>query len=146
MRLDPPVSLGLHRHGDSQFVVQCMMLAIAVMFWLAAKAMAGPVMAADTYGVWVTSWPAEVWAGSIMAAAFAFLMGIMINGEWRWSPALRLLGAAWHVVTLTAFCVGAAGAAHGNPVVIMCMGALGVHLWFVWLNAADLRRAVGGAA
>lgn len=141
MKLDPPVSPGLQRHGDSQFVMQCMMLAIAVMFWIAAKAMAAPLMAADTYGAWVTRWPADLWAASIMAASFAFLMGILINGEWRWSSALRLAGAVWHCVTLLAFCMGAAGAPHGNPVVMMCLGALGVHLWFVWLNVGDLRRS-----
>ena len=144
MKLDPPVSLGLRHHGDSQFVMQCMMLAIAVMFWIAAKAMSGPVMSADTYGVWVTSLPAEWWAASIMAAAFVFLMGVIINGEWRWSSALRLAGAVWHVVTLGAFCIGAFGTAHGAPVVMMCMGALGVHLWFAWLNLGDLKRAVRG--
>lgn len=144
MKLDPPVSRGLQRHGDSQFVVQCMMLSIAVMFWIAAKASDDPVMLPDTYGVWVTSIDAELWAASIMAAAFVFLMGILINGEWRWSPALRLAGALWHVLTLGAFCVGAAGTAHGSPVVMMCAGALGVHGWFSWINLADLRRSVRG--
>jgi hypothetical protein len=144
MKLDPPISINLRKHGDSQFVMQMMMLGISVMFWVAAKVTTEPVMQADTYGMWVTSIPAEVWAGSIMLAAFVFLMGVIINGEWRWSPSLRLAGALWHVVTLGLFCIGATGTAHGSPVVLMCAGALGVHLWFSWLNLGDLRRAMRG--
>lgn len=146
MKFQPSISRGLQKHGDSQQVVQLMMLGIAIMFWIAAKLRDTPVMRADTYGVWVTSFDAEVWAASIMVASFVFLMGIIINGEWRWSPALRLAGAVWHVLTLTAFCVGAFGTANGDPVVMMSAGALGVHLWFVAVNAGDLRRAAGGDA
>ena len=144
MGLAPPWSRNLRKHGDSQFVVQWMMLAISVMFWAAAISLDGPVMEADTYGVWVTSFDAELWAGSIMLASFLFLLGIIINGEWRWSTVLRFIGALWHVLTLGAFCIGAWGTAHGNPVVMMMLGALGVHVWFVALNFGDLRRAVGG--
>ena len=144
MRLDPPISYGLRKHGDSQFVFQLMMLGIAMTFWAAAKVMDGPVMDAATYGVWVTSFDAEVWAASIMLASFAFLMGVIINGEWRWSPALRLAGAVWHVLTLGAFCIGAGGTANGSHVVIMCLWACLVHIWFAWVNLGDLRRAVGG--
>jgi hypothetical protein len=144
MGLAPPWSQNLRRHGDSQFVFQWMMLAISMMFWAAATMTDAPVMEADTYGVWVTSFRAEVWAASIMLASFVFLLGILINGEWRWSTALRLIGALWHVLTLGAFCAGAWGSAHGNPVVMMCLGALGVHVWFAALNLGDLGRAFGG--
>ena len=142
--LAPPWSQNLRKHGNSQFVFQWMMLAIAIMFWAAARLTETPVMEADTYGEWVTSFRAEIWAGSIMLASFIFLLGIFINGEWRWSTALRFAGALWHVLTLGVFCVGAWGTAHGNPVVMMCLGALGVHAWFLALNIGDLKRAIGG--
>jgi hypothetical protein len=142
MKLEPPISINLRKHGDSQFVMQSMMLGIALMFWAAAKATTEPVMSPDTYGAWVTSIPAEIWAGSIMLASFVFLLGVLINGEWRWSPALRLVGAVWHVFTLGAFCFGAFGTANGSPVLMMCVGALGVHLWFSWINLGDLHRAI----
>jgi hypothetical protein len=144
MGLAPPWSRNLRRHGDSQYVVQWMMLAIAIMFYAAAVLTDAPVMQADTYGAWVTSFHAEVWAGSIMLASFVFLLGIIINGEWRWSTVLRCIGAVWHVLTLAAFCVGAFGTAHGSPVVMMSMGALGVHVWFAALNLGDLIRAIKG--
>ena len=142
MGLAPPWSKNLRRHGDSQYVVQWMMLAISIMFWIAAVVTSVPVMEADTYGVWVTSFPAEVWAGSIMLASFVYLLGIIINGEWRWSTVLRCIGAVWHVLTLAAFCLEAWGTAHGNPVVMMSTGALGVHVWFAALNMGDLWRAI----
>jgi len=142
MAFDPPVSINLRKHGDSQLVVQAMMLGISVLFWIAAKMRSGPVMPSSIYGDWVVSFDAEVWAASIMLAAFVFLAGIIINGEWRWSPALRLGGALWHCITLGAFVAGAATAQYGDPVVMMCTGAGVVHLWFAWLNCGDLRRAI----
>lgn len=141
MKLDPPTSKNLRRHGDSQLVFQLMMLGIAVLFWAAAKATDHPVMPSMIYGDWVTSIDAELWASSIMLASFVYLLGIMINGEWRYSPVLRLIGAAWHVVTLTAFITGAMGSQYGDPVVMMCIGAGGVHIWFVGLNIDDVRRS-----
>jgi hypothetical protein len=138
-RLAPYLSPNLRRHHDSQFVVQCMMLGISVAFWIAAKASHDPVMDARTYGEWVVGIDAEIWAASIMLASFVFLMGIVINGEWRHSPIMRFIGAAWHVLTLGAFCVGSFGAPFGDPILIMSGGAFCVHLWFAWINWKDLR-------
>ena len=37
--------------------------------------------------------------GQVMSmAAFVHALGVRINGEWRWSPALRLLGMAFHTL------------------------------------------------
>ena len=37
--------------------------------------------------------------GQIMSmAAFVHALGVRINGEWRWSPALRLVGMAFHTL------------------------------------------------
>lgn len=141
---DPPVSINLRKHGDSQLVFELMMLGIATMFWLAAKAKSGPVMPASVYGEWVTSFDAEVWAGSIMLASFVFLAGIIINGEWRWSPVLRFIGSLWQVTTLSAFAIGSFGAQYGDPVVMMSAGACFPHVWFVWLNWGDMMRATQG--
>ena len=141
---EPPVSINLRKHGDSQLVFELMMLEIATIFWIAAKAKSGPVMPPSIYGEWVTSFDAEMWAGSIMLASFVFLAGIIINGDWRWSPALRFSGALWQVATLSAFCIGSLGAQYGDPVVMMCAGACSVHMWFVWLNLGDMLRAVRG--
>lgn len=37
--------------------------------------------------------------GQVMSmAAFVHALGVRINGEWRWSPALRLVGMAFHTL------------------------------------------------
>lgn len=138
----PPASLNLRRHGDSQSKTQIAFLVIAIGFWIGAKLKDSPVMPAAVYGEWVVSFPAEWWAASIMLASAIYLSGILINGAWRWSPLLRLSGALWHIVTLTAFVIGASSAEYGDFLTISC-GVFAVkHGWFAWLNAGDLCRAV----
>ena len=138
----PPASKNLRLHGDSQTVYQKMMLGMALAFWVAAKIMEGPVMNPALYGEFVTQYPAEYWAASLMLASAVYLAGIIINGNWRWSPALRLTGALWHCVTLAMFSYGGMSAADGQPMMIWGGCALGVHAWFALLNIGDLWRAV----
>jgi len=135
----PPVSPNLKRHGDSQQVVQFAFLTIAILFWIAAVLSDGDVMRAETYGAWVVQFPAEYWAGSLVAASTLFLLGVIINGRWRFSPALRLIGAGWHTVTLSAFAIGAFTAANGDFVLISSGVFACVHAWFAALNICDLR-------
>jgi hypothetical protein len=101
-----------------------------------------PVMPAEVYGVWVTSFPAESWATSLMLASAVYLAGIMINGTWKWSPLLRLTGAAWHTITLGMFSVGSAQAQFGDLFSLATAIFAAIHAWFCWLNIMDLRRAV----
>lgn len=138
----PPASLNLRRHGDSQTVFQWAFLVMAIAFYLAAKAKETPVMPAEVYGDWVTSFQAETWAISLMLASTIYLCGIIINGSWKWSPVLRLIGAGWHTTTLGLFCVGSAQATYGDPFALATAVFGVVHGWFCWLNIMDLRRAV----
>lgn len=123
-------------------VVQLAFLGMAFAFWIAAKASLDPVMPAEVYGEWVVSFPAENWAASIMVASTVYLLGIMINGEWRGSPFLRLVGACWHIVTLTSFCIGSFGAKYGDFFALGTGVFALVHIWFAVLNLGDLARAV----
>lgn len=135
----PPVSPNLKRHGDSQQVVQFAFLAIAILFWIAAVLSDGDVMRAETYGEWVVQFPAEYWAGSLVAASTLYLLGVIINGNWPvGSPVLRLIGAGWHTVTLSAFAIGAFTAANGYFVMISSGVFAIVHAWFAALNVCDL--------
>jgi len=67
---------------------------------------------AGGYGVhiWATGFHSEplMWAGlhngqalvfgqAMSLAAFVHALGVRINGEWQWSPALRLIGMIVHV-------------------------------------------------
>lgn len=138
----PPASLNLRRHGDSQTVLQLFFLALAVLCYIAAKAKHSPVMPAEVYGEWVTSYPAENWAVSLMLASAVYLAGILINGTWKWSPALRLIGAAWHTITLGMFSIGSSEAQFGDVFSLATALLMGINGWFCWLNIMDLRRAV----
>lgn len=145
--LSPPSSYNLRKHGDSQTVMQEAFLLLAILFFVAAKLKDTPVMPAAVYGEWVVSIDAEAWAVSIMLASVVYIVGIVVNGNWRWSPALRLIGAVWHVFTLGAFTIGCSPAAYGDSFALGCAVFGLVHLRFAWWNMCDLWRAIkaGGA-
>ena len=133
----PPVSPNLKQHGDSQQVVQFAFLGIAILFWVAATLNDSGVMRAETYGEWVVQFPAEYWAGSLVAASTLYLLGVIINGRWHYSPVLRVIGAGWHTVTLSAFAIGAYSASNGDFVLISSGVFAIVHAWFAALNICD---------
>ena len=110
--------------------------------YVAAKISNDPVMPGIIYGDWATSFPAESWAVWLMLAGFIYLAGILINGAWRWSPALRLVGAAWQMMTLGLFSVSAFTAQFGDLFSLATAILTALHGWFCWLNIMDLRRAV----
>jgi hypothetical protein len=138
----PPASLNLRLHGDSQAVTQWWLLAMSIGSYVAAKLSDDPVMPGIIYGDWATSFPAESWAVWLMLAGFIYLAGILINGAWRWSPALRLIGAAWQMMTLGLFSVSAFTAQFGDLFSLATAILTVLHGWFCWLNIMDLRRAV----
>ena len=79
-----------------------------------------------------------------MAASTAYLLGVIINGKWRWSPVLRVAGASWHVITLAAFVLSAFGAEFGDFMVLASGVFCGVHTVFLWWNIRDMLDAVTG--
>jgi len=140
----PPWSQNLRRHGDSQLVMQWCTLGLSVLFYLRAVLSEGQVMPAEVYGAWVTDYPAEWWAMLIMGASTIYIVGIVINGYWRWSPVFRVIGSGLHVTVMAAFVVGAFGAAYGDFFVLICL-VMGVqHSVFLAWNMGDLMRARGG--
>ena len=139
--LKPRASRNLRRHGNGQLWFQFPLLAMSFAFWALAVTTDDPVMTPVMYGHWVTSFPSEFWALSIMAAATIFIAGILINGNWRWSPSLRLLGASWHVFTMGAFALGALSVGN-NAMMAISTTFAGVHLCFVGLNFTDLIGAI----
>ena len=85
----PPWSRNLRKHGDSQFVVQIACLVLSILFHIRATLQETPIMPAEVYGAWITEYPAEWWAQAIMTASTIYIVGIIINGNWRWSPILK---------------------------------------------------------
>ncbi|MDZ7906411.1 MAG: hypothetical protein U5N55_11995 [Cypionkella sp.] len=144
MRLDPPVSLKLKAHGDSQLVVSYAFLGLALLFWIAARANDDPIMPAIVYGEFVTSLPAEVWAAALMIASTIHILGIVINGEWRWSPVLRFIGATAHCATLSLFTLTSFAAPYGDFFALGCGVFALVYAVFMWWNWCDIRQAGKG--
>lgn len=140
----PPWSLNLRKHGDSQLVMQWCTLGLSVLFGLRAVLSEGQIMPAEVYGEWVTEYPAEWWAILIFASSVIYILGIVINGHWRWSPVLRVIGAASHVTVMAAFVRGAADATFGDFFVLICL-VMGIqHAVFLAWNISDLARAIRG--
>ena len=138
----PPSSRNLRRHGDSQTVVQGAFLLLSILFFIAAKMKESPVMPAEVYGEWVVSIPAEAWAISIMLASVTHILGIIVNGNWRWSPALRVAGVTWQILTLGAFTIGSGAAVYGDSFALGCLVFALVHGLFLYWNLGDLWRAI----
>lgn len=139
----PPWSRNLRKHGDSQIVLQCAMFTIAALFHIVATVADAQSMPTEVYGEWITQYPAEWWAQSIMLASTLYIIGIIVNGNWRWSPVLRLIGAAGHVIILSAFVIGAKDATFGDFFVLICLVMAGMHTVFMCWNIGDLARAFG---
>ena len=132
-----PASQNLRRYGNVQVFVQAHFLVMGIAFWIVAKALDVAVMSTRVYGEFIGQFPAEWWAGSIILASGTFLAGIIINGNWRWSVCLRLVGATWHVLTLSAFAHGgAAGGAVGGALVLGLV-AFADDLWAKFTAFAD---------
>lgn len=137
-----PASYNLRRYGAVQLFIQAHFFAMGCVFWIVAKAIEIPVMSEAVYGEFIGSFPAEWWAGSVIAASGLYLGGIIINGNWRWSVCLRLIGALWHVLTLGAFAHGGATAPEGLHLLIWACVALSMHCILLWWNLGDFARAV----
>jgi hypothetical protein len=80
-------------------------------------------------------------AQAMVLASFVHALGVRINGQWRWSPALRLAGMAAHVAILGWLAwIAAAGSSatwtYGWITGALAFGALGA--------ARDLRSAWAG--
>lgn len=139
----PPWSRNLRRHGDSQLVMQWCTLGLSALFYLRSVMSENQVMPAEVYGEWATRWPAEWWALLIMGASTIYIVGIFINGQWRWSPVFRVIGSAAHVTIMAAFVRGAFGATYGDFFVLICL-VMGIqHAVFLAWNITDLARAIG---
>ncbi|MDH5796941.1 MAG: hypothetical protein OEZ19_00110 [Paracoccaceae bacterium] len=141
----PYASIGLRRHGNAQETVSWAFFATSMIFWIVAVTRDEPIMPIANYGDAVVQYPAEWWAGSIMLATSAHLLGIIINGRWRWSPALRFCGSLWQVGTLFAFVFGAMTAEY-DFFAIPCGVFAVVYVWFLGWNTVDLARVVRDGA
>ena len=94
------------------------------------------------FGELAVSGEVEGWAGMQLCGSLFMAFGLLINGRWRWSPALRLAGSVIVAGLTTVLTYSASTASEGAAFMVYCAGfsALG---WFVSFCAlVDLRAAL----
>lgn len=141
-------SKNLRRFGRDQLVVQCMLAAVGFWFCVAAAVKDTDVMNPEVYGHMITSVKAEVWSWPILVVSLLYILGILINGNWRWSPVLRLFGSVFHVFTLGLFAalslLATSASVYTEPFPATAAIACGINVWFMFLNIGDTYRAIKG--
>ena len=94
------------------------------------------------YGDTAVGFEIEAMAGMQLSGALLMLIGLMINGRWRWSALVRLIGAA----VITSLCAllawSAVSAPNGWPVAIYCTGFMLMGATVCWWNLVDFRAAI----
>lgn len=99
-------------------------------------------MLPQQFGELATSGEVEAWAGLQFTASMMMALGLLINGRWRWSAALRLAGSA---VITTLCCIlsySAWTAPEGVAFMIYCAGFALLGARVAWWNLVDLRAAM----
>ena len=117
-------SLNLRRYGQLQV---CIQLAFAVYFL-------------HTFLMSIFHQDLSAVVGFGICSTGVYIAGIYINGAWRWSPVLRLLGALVQLAILVA-AKDAYDQTEMSQVVTICAGFV---LWFIGLNIGDTLRAIRG--
>ena len=135
-------SKNLKKFGQQQMSVQIVIFLVAVIYCLAAAIFTTPVMDGSVYGNSVTSVPAEYWSWPLLVGTMIYMLGILLNGNWRWSPTLRTYGSISNTIIPFLFCYLASGVSSLNPSVVATAVVGSFNLWFVTLNIGDLYRAV----
>ena len=141
-------SKNLRQFGQGQLFVQVMLAAVGFWFCAAAAIKDTDVMNPDVYGYLITSVKAEWWSWPIFVVSLIYILGILINGNWRWSPVLRLFGSVFHVLTLGLFSalslLATSASVYTEPFPATTAIACGINVWFMFLNIGDTYRAIKG--
>ena len=90
-------------YGQAQLFLAGIMLMASTSFTIAALTTSEDVMSAAVYGADVVQFRAEAWSLPIVLASLLHLLGTKINGHWRWSPILRIIGSGLNTLFLLAF-------------------------------------------
>lgn len=127
---------------SAQWAFALMAFYFGVMFLMASWVLGMSAVAPTDYGDLATSFEIKAMAGVQMAGAMAVLMGLLINGHWRWSALLRLSGCSVIVALCLMLAASSFMAENGWPVGIYCTGFAGFGLAVAWWNLVDFRAAV----
>jgi len=123
------------------------MLAASFGVWFAAGNLL-LLLAGGSPLYWV-GWSPEAQADAmlaILAAAVLHVVGINVNGAWRWSPLLRLIGIATHALAVTYLCAAILRqptGAYGLPSGFVTYSFVSLLLWSLAVGAyRDLLRSL----
>ena len=108
----------LSKHRESQFEWANMFFVTAIIFWIASQ-LSDKAMSTEFYGEMVAAIPAELWAGLVLLASSTHMIGLTINGRWRWSPVVRLFGAGTNLILFVLFAVSSTSATIGTSLSIV---------------------------
>lgn len=120
--------------------------ACGLLFYVAAKVWPD-AMPVQVYGQMAYDIAAETWALGFMSASGMVAYGVHINGRWRWSPVLRIVGYMI-LLMMFAFLVGSAFHAPFGAVVVIFGGLFFVPMviGFLRINLMDfIARVTYGA-
>lgn len=130
-------SPALKRWGAAQAAFGWFNMIVGCLFWGFAKWVDHMVMPEEVYGKIVTGIPAEWWADAIMLSQTVLLLGVVINGAWRWSPVLRCVGTFVSIGIFGSFTYSAATG--GEVFFVLCCGVMGLtYVALFMLNFYDL--------
>ena len=83
-----------------------------------------------------------IWFVHILVASIIHMIGVKINGHWRWSPFVRLIGSSINAVFFCLFIGGYTIEQFGPLEVAFGSGFAIMYIWFIMLNIGDTVRAV----
>ena len=132
------------RHREAQLEWASLFLFVACLFWVSAQT-GDFAMSPEVYGPVVIAVPAELWSSVLLFANATHLMGLYINGRWRWSPFVRVLALLTHSTFSFVFLTSSLSAPFGDVVTLFSAGFAVWNLRYLWINLGDCVRAIRGA-
>jgi len=103
------------RTDQLSFAIRVFLCGLLFYIW---SSMLPGAMAPEVYGQAAFDIEAETWSIGFMSAAGLILYGVIINGRWRWSPILRLLGFFALLLMFTVLVLSSISAQFGSVVAI----------------------------
>jgi hypothetical protein len=129
------------RHKSAQCAFGVLALFYGFAFF--GTAIAGwNAMLPQQFGELAVSGEVEAWAGLQLCASVALALGLLVNGRWRWSAALRLFGAGFISLMCCVLSYSAWTAPEGVAFMIYCAGFAIFGGVVAWWNLVDLRAAM----
>jgi len=128
-------------HKSAQCTFGALALFYGIGFFFAAIA-GWDAMLPQQFGELAVSGEVEAWAGLQFSASMMMALGLLINGRWRWSAALRFAGSAIITLLCCILAYSAWTASEGVAFMIYCAGFALLGAVVAWWNLVDLRAAM----